>query len=161
MPLTILSPYSGRPVKMRDQDVGRAIRDEEDRIFYVVPRSDGNGFYAAPTRKGSQRDEERYLKLQTGTAVAAGHAREQQQAAFHDARGPGRRPSPVRLLVLLLVLIALVVAGWYAYQWWTGRAGVPGSNPVLPNVAPPSLPTPIPSPTLSFPLRIEPWRRAA
>ena len=33
MPIVINSPFSGKPVKIRDQDVGRAVKDEEGRIF--------------------------------------------------------------------------------------------------------------------------------
>ena len=36
-------------LQVREQDIGRAIRDEEKRIFYVVERPDGDGYYAAPT----------------------------------------------------------------------------------------------------------------
>ncbi|MFA9478679.1 hypothetical protein ACERK3_10260 [Phycisphaerales bacterium AB-hyl4] len=111
MPITILSPYSGRPVKVRDQDLGRAIRDEEGRIFYVIPRSDGQGHYAAPTRKGSEKDEQRYRDLERKTAEQGEIAREVQQQPAHDATGPGRPVSPVRLIVLLIVLLAAIAAG--------------------------------------------------
>ena len=40
MPITIFSPHSGNQVKVRDQDAGRAVKDEEGRIFYVLPKSD-------------------------------------------------------------------------------------------------------------------------
>src|SRR5690606_29595340 len=63
MPIVVHSPFSGRPVKIRDEDVGRAVRDEENRIFYVLERSDGSGHYGAPTRSGNPRDEQRYDEL--------------------------------------------------------------------------------------------------
>ena len=45
--VTILSPYSGKPVKVREQDLGRAIRDEQGRVFYIVEHPE-HGRYAAP-----------------------------------------------------------------------------------------------------------------
>ena len=50
MAITVDSPYSGKPVKVREQDVRRAVRDEEGRIFYVLPRPDGSGFFGSKTR---------------------------------------------------------------------------------------------------------------
>ncbi len=64
MPLTILSPHSGKPVKIRDQDVGRAVRDEEKRVFYALPRPGGGGHYGALTRNGSEKDLARYDALE-------------------------------------------------------------------------------------------------
>ncbi|MEX0655546.1 MAG: hypothetical protein WD534_18930 [Phycisphaeraceae bacterium] len=110
MPLIVRSPYSGQPVKVRDQDLGRAIRDEQGRIFYVVPRSEGQGYYAAPTRKGSEKDEQRYLDLERKVAEQGEVARAVQQQALHDATGPGRPVSPIRLIVLVLILLAVIAA---------------------------------------------------
>ena len=105
MPITVNSPYSGRPVKVRDQDVGRAVRDEDGRIFYVVPRASGEGFYAAPTRLGSEKDERRYDDLldqleRSETLVA------EQQQAVRDATGKKRRRPRVLLAVIVLILLA-------------------------------------------------------
>ena len=61
-PVTILSPYSGRPVKVREQDLGRALRDEQGRVFYIVEDPE-HGRYAARTRKGSPKDLERYREI--------------------------------------------------------------------------------------------------
>lgn len=111
MPITINSPYSGRPVKLRDQDVGRAVRDEEGRVFYVVQRASGEGYYAALTRKGSPKDEERYDSLATKMA----HSQEQvkkEVAVVHDATGK-RRPSMLRKLVGVAVLLIVLAAIWY------------------------------------------------
>jgi len=121
MPITIHSPYSGRPVKIRDQDIGRAVRDEEDRIFYVVPRASGDGYYAAPTRKGSDKDEQRYDAMQNKmdhvqTQVA------KQHHAVHDATGRRRRSPILRRLVLLLILALLAVGGYAIYFLATGGA---------------------------------------
>lgn len=142
MPITVLSPYSGRPVKVRDQDIERAVRDEEGRIFYVVSRPDGNGYYAAPTRKGTERDLQRYDELQNKTAEQAGHAEAVREAAY-DATGPGRRVSPVRLLVVVILLVALAAAAY----WVVTQYVLPAStNPALPTPTGVDIPTPLPQP---------------
>jgi len=113
MPLTIHSPHSGHPVRIRDQDIGRAVRDEENRIFYVVPRASGEGHYGAITRKGSAKDEERYDRLALNPAkVAAAHAAQAAAAAPHDATGGRKRRRPLRRAALTLVVLGgLAVAG--------------------------------------------------
>ncbi len=115
MPIIVNSPFSGQPVKIRDQDIGRAVRDEENRVFYVLPRSDGSGYYSAPTRQGGPKDEARY----DGMAMKqAGAAKEMQRQAadLHDQTG--RRKSKrgkLVLLVMLLFIIVLEVLGWRMY----------------------------------------------
>lgn len=118
MPITINSPYSGKPVKIRDQDIGRAVRDEEDRIFYVVPRENGEGYYSAPTRKGSAKDEARYNKMLTRSADVQEHIDVQHQAV-HDATGR-KRPGRARLVVRLVLVAGVLVAGFTAYLALTG-----------------------------------------
>lgn len=147
MPITINSPYSGRPVKIRDQDINRAVRDEEDRIFYVVPRSNGEGYYAAPTRKGSPKDEQRYDAMQ-GKMDEVQEQVTQQHAVAHDATGRPRKRSLGRFVVLVLLVAALVVAGYAAYVVfgggeWPNLFGVPDAplSP-LPTDNPTDLPTP-------------------
>jgi FKBP-type peptidyl-prolyl cis-trans isomerase len=106
MPLIVNSPFSGRPVKIRDQDVGRAVRDEENRIFYAVERSDGKGYYGSPTRKGLAKNEQRYLEMETQTAQAKQVA-QQAAAPVHNAMGTRKIISVWRrILVLWLLLIA-------------------------------------------------------
>ncbi|HEX7009994.1 MAG TPA: FKBP-type peptidyl-prolyl cis-trans isomerase [Phycisphaeraceae bacterium] len=140
MPIIVLSPHSGRPVKVRDQDISRAVRDEAGRIFYVVPRSDGKGYYAALTRHGSPKDEQRYQELE------AQAARQQELAAqsiesVHDATGR-RRTHPLRQavmwLLLLLILAALVysVLRWTGYWVWPPATPAPGPAPAPQNVEP-------------------------
>ena len=142
MPITVLSPYSGRPVKVRDQDIERAVRDEEGRIFYVVARPDGGGYYAAPTRKGTDRDLQRYDELQTKTAEQAGHAAAVREQSAYDATGPGRRLSPLRLLVVMLLLVMLAAAAYYVVTNFvltpTAPLPTPGGGVDLPS----PLPTP-------------------
>jgi FKBP-type peptidyl-prolyl cis-trans isomerase len=112
-PVTILSPYSGRPVKVREQDLGRALRDEQGRVFYIVEDPE-HGRYAARTRKGSPKDLERYRQIESG--VAKLDSDEDRPAATalqpHDATGKKRR-NPVGLLLALI--IAAVAALGYIY----------------------------------------------
>ncbi|MEM6553827.1 MAG: FKBP-type peptidyl-prolyl cis-trans isomerase, partial [Planctomycetota bacterium] len=133
MPLIIHSPYSGKQVKVRDQDVGRAIRDEEGRIFYVVQRASGEGVYAALTRKGSEKDEQRYdALLQKGeTARAVGQERSRQQVL--DATGKSRGKVRTVLILIVLVVLAAVVTGGYAI--WSGIVE-PKDVPLLRDVWP-------------------------
>lgn len=121
MPITILSPYSGKPVKVRDQDVGRAIRDEEGRIFYIVDATDGGTPYSSMTRKGSEKDEQRYRKLESGSAQLSQTAREHVHQV-HDATGKKRR-NPVGVLLLVLIL---ALAGGAAYVYFVRPDLVPG-----------------------------------
>lgn len=116
MPLIVHSPYSGRPVKIRDEDVGRALRDEEGRIFYAVPRSDGRGYYGSPTRKGSEKDEQRYLALLEKGEIARETGAARSAAQIHDATGPGRPGAGLRKLATLVVILFLLAA--IAYVVW-------------------------------------------
>jgi len=111
-PVTILSPYSGRPVKVREHDLGRALRDEEGRVFYVVEDPE-HGRYAARTRKGSPKDLHRYREIEANVATLEGDLTITDQPApqAHDATGSKRR-NPVGMLFLLLVVAAVVVAGY-------------------------------------------------
>jgi hypothetical protein len=113
MPIMVNSPYSGRPVKVRDQDIGRAVRDEEGRIFYVLKRSDGKGFYSSPTRAGGPKDEARYLEMEQKMATAqdtGARLTEAQLKQVHDAtgkaRGKGRRLAYILLLIIILAGVA-------------------------------------------------------
>ncbi len=155
MPLTVYSPHSGRPVKVRDQDLGRAVRDEENRVFYVVPRSDGEGYYAALTRQGSPKDEQRYDKLEKRTAEVQDQVH-QQAAAVHDATGRKRARPVARLLSLLILLGVLLAAGYFAWHWWNDtQPDLPGLDhvPSLPLTEPalPELPGVLPEPEVLGP----------
>ena len=112
MPIVILSPYSGRPVKMRDKDIGRSVRDEENRVFYAVARSDGQGYYASITRNGSEKDEQRYLALLKKDAVADVHKREELAKPIHDAMGRKPRGRLGRRVVLVIILGVIAWAAW-------------------------------------------------
>lgn len=132
MPITVLSPFSGRPVKVRDQDVNRAVRDEEGRIFYAVQRADGSGYYGSPTRKGSEKDEQRYDAMEEKTAVSAQQVKAEHAAARpHDATGPGRRGGKRRLLLVALLLL-LAAAGAYIAINGTDNLPFLGTPPEAP-----------------------------
>ena len=117
MSITVLSPHDGTPVKLRDQDLGRAVRDAQQRIFYVLPRPDGSGHYAALTRAGGTKDLQRYDEMLTKTQQVRENVHEQVAAVTtakaHDARGK-RRGKPLRWFLLLLILLgAAAGTAWY------------------------------------------------
>lgn len=154
MPIIVHSPYSGREVKIRDQDVGRAVRDEENRIFYVLERADGSGHYSAPTRAGNPREEQRYDELvaKISQTRAAGQLESQRQV--HDAMGKPRANLLVRAIVLIFIL--LVIAGAYLYlsghlNQWLGGQGTSPLQPPAPAVpAIPDTPPPTPSTGMKY-----------
>lgn len=112
MPIIVNSPYSGLPVKVRDQDVSRALRDEEGRVFYAVPKSDGSGYYGSPTRNGSPKDEQRAAELASKMTQSHKSGAEQSAKQVHDATGKRRRK--LHHYVILLIILAAIVAGvWY------------------------------------------------
>lgn len=120
-PVTILSPYSGRPVKVREHDLGRALRDEQGRVFYVVEDPE-HGRYAARTRKGSPKDLQRYREIESG--VAKLDSDEQRPAAnlqAHDATG-SKRSNPMGRLILILVVLAAAALGYVyiSHPEWLG-----------------------------------------
>ncbi|MEO0475592.1 MAG: hypothetical protein AAF085_06430, partial [Planctomycetota bacterium] len=122
-PVTILSPYSGRPVKVREQDLGRALRDEEGRIFYIVEDPE-HGRYAARTRKGSPKDLERYREIEAKSAKLDSDpdrpATSNLQA--HDATGKKRR-NPIGLLFVVVLVVAIAALG-YVYLNHPGWLGL-------------------------------------
>ncbi len=123
MAIIVYSPFNGQPVKVREADVGRAIRDADGRFFYVLPRGDGKGHYGSPTRRGGPEHELRARELadaweaehgpvdpetvQTSapsvTAGPAGPAR-----GMHDATGRRRRNGPLIVAILLLAVVAVM-----------------------------------------------------
>lgn len=138
MGITIYSPYSGRPVQIRDQDVGRAVRDEQNRIFYVLPRADGGGYYAALTRKGGLRDEKRYDDLRTTAASTS------NDQPTHNAAGRRRRSIRGKLVIGFLALIVGVLTYLFTFgpfSWNNFQRGqTPPPNPI---VLPPARSTPV------------------
>lgn len=116
MSMIVHSPYDGYPVKIRDQDLGRAIRDNEGRIFYAVLRSDGQGYYGALTRKGSEKDERRYIEMleKMDRAREVGAQRSAQQ--IHDATGKASGRGAWRWLVLIILLAVIAAVGWFVLR---------------------------------------------
>jgi len=110
MPITVYSPHDGEPVKVRDQDIGRAVKDRQGRTFFVVLKSDSSDYYAALTRHGSEKDEARYAKLEEKLGTVGNQVKQQHEAAkpklSSEKKGGG---GLVKWVVLIIVLAAL---GW-------------------------------------------------
>lgn len=128
MAIIVHSPHDGQPVKVRDQDLERAIRDGEGRIFYAVKRSDEQGYYGALTRKGSDKDEQRYLdmleKMQTAREVGKQRSDEQ----IHDATGKASKSGAMRWIILLALAGTIAALMWYLVK--TDK--IPGLRDALP-----------------------------
>lgn len=110
MSITVYSPFTGEPVNVRPQDVGRAVKDRSDHMFYVLARPDGRGHYAAPTKAGGQRDIDKY------DAMLAKHQQAKDTGAMGSAAqiaaASRSRGSSGLKLKLILGLIVLAAAAW-------------------------------------------------
>ncbi len=144
MPIIVNSPYSGQPVKLRDQDIGRAVRDEENRVFYVLERSDGGGYYSAITRQGGLKDEQRYDEM-AGKMQRSGH-HVQEETAAHVQTSSRRNSSRGKLVILFLLIVVLALAYYFFMhlkgQWRKGpEAGtiemgqLPSADFILPELS--------------------------
>jgi hypothetical protein len=129
MPITIYSPHSGRPVKVRDQDAGRAVKDEEGRIFYVLPKSDGSGYYGALTTSGNPKEEARAKEFESKVGQATEHVHAQVEAMQPaDTARSGLRG---KVLVLSAVAVVLFLVWLFtlgplnAQRLWTHTAPPP------------------------------------
>lgn len=128
MPFIVYGPFSGKPVKVRDEDVGRAIRDEENRIFYVITRSNGDGYYTSPTRQGGAKDEQRYDAMMQKMMKSQNQARE-EVAVVRDATGKRRSGISGKLVILVLFLIVAAIAYWtYKNLWGQWQKGPPSGD---------------------------------
>jgi len=131
MAIIVNSPFSGKPVKVREQDVGRSVRDEEGRVFYVLQRADGEGYYSSPTRQGGQKDQDRYDQMASKQAGAAVNM-QKETAALHDATGKPRSSARGKIVILFFVIVVIALA-WYArdflYNKWI-KPPEPGTMPV-------------------------------
>ena len=123
--IEILGPFSGRPVKVRPEDVGKAVRDEENRIFYVLQRPDGSGYYSAPSRAGGERDIARYDKYLERTS---GAKKATKEAEVQHTRAAKKRSDIGKLVKMLIVVALLAALAWYAYT----KGWVPGFKPTQP-----------------------------
>jgi peptidylprolyl isomerase len=113
MALIVHSPHDGQAVKVRDQDLQRAIRDGEGRIFYAVKCSDGEGYYGSFTRKGSDKDEQRCLDMLKKTQRAREVGAERSAQQIHDATGRSSGSGVMRWLVLSVVAAIIAAVTWY------------------------------------------------
>ena len=102
--IEVRSPHTGRPVRIRDKDVGRTVRDEDGHIFYVLPQTESDGYYASLTRAGGPQQEANYFEMieKENRAKETGADITRQQ--IHDATGKRRKSSPVGRIILLLVI---------------------------------------------------------
>ncbi len=116
--MNINSPYSGDPVKIRTTDIGRAVKDTEGRIFYVLPRSDGKGYYSSITRKGGPREEQQFLAMEakTSRSLDVGQERSQQQIAQRKG-GESSAGRALRKLINLIITLAILAGLGYAAYW--------------------------------------------
>lgn len=138
MPITVLSPYSGKPVKVRDNDAGRAVRDEEGRIFYVLAKSDGTGYYGATTRAGNPKEEARALELESKVATGQGEAKTRVDE-MKSLRKPSRG---LRGPVLFILIVAALAAAGYLFFY----GPLKHLNPLAPGApATPAQESPAPS----------------
>jgi hypothetical protein len=140
MPIVVYSPFSGQAVKVREADVGRAVRDPDGRVFYVLARSDGKGYYGAPTRAGGPKDEARAAEL---AAAAVRRAATDSETTVHDATGRGRPGGQRRLaLLVLIVLLLAALAVWLFTVGPLGRHGaaMPPHSTTQPASAPAAVP---------------------
>ena len=120
--IEILSPFSGRPVKIRPDDVGTAVHDQEKRIFYVIQRPDGTGYYSAPSKAGGERDIARYDKYLERMSGAKKATKEVEKAHTQSAK---KSADTGKLIKLIVVLAVLAAAAWYAYK----HHWIPGLGP--------------------------------
>jgi FKBP-type peptidyl-prolyl cis-trans isomerase len=118
-------------VKIREHDLGRALRDEQGRVFYVVEDPE-HGRYAARTRKGSPKDLQRYREIESG--VAKLDSDEDRPAAAnlqaHDATGSKRR-NPLGTLLLIVILAAVAALGYVfvSHPEWLGMGSPESDTP--------------------------------
>ncbi len=133
MAMIVHSPHDGQAVKVRDQDLERAIRDSEGRIFYAVKRSDGQGYYGSFTRKGSDKDEQRCLDMIDKTQRAHDSGAERSAQQIHDATGKPSGPGIMRWVWLLVLAAVIAMVTWYLVRpdnQGEGVGGVPGDQHV-------------------------------
>ena len=119
MTITVNSPFTGRPVKIREKDVGRAVTDEDGGIFYVLPKADGSGYYGAPTRHGGEKDELRAADHDARThsvrdGGGGGDATRQGYAGSRGVSRPASRSGGGKVLAVI-VLILLGVGAWAVF----------------------------------------------
>lgn len=103
MTISVNSPFTGRPVKIREKDVGRAVTDEDGGIFYVFPKKDGSGYYGAPTRAGGEKDEARAIRNEERAKGSKKTGVKRGQVQITQARHSHRLGLLFKLVFLLIV----------------------------------------------------------
>ncbi len=124
MGIFVYSPYSGAAVKIRTEDVGRSVKDPDGRIFYVVAKDNGGGYYAAKTRKGSDEDLALALSYEEHAALHP-----ESTITAHDATGQKRSVNSGKLFVVLLGLVCvgvLILFLAYGNRWFA--SGIPANE---------------------------------
>lgn len=136
MTIHVRSPHDGQPVKVREEDVGRAVRDAQGRVLYVVPSSDEQGHYGSITRSGSERDEQRAKQWELNppdpitTTSGATSTQDASSRHVHDATGRPRAASwRGRLVILALGVLVLFLVWLFGFG--------PLANRWTPSPAPP------------------------
>ena len=131
--IEINSPHSGRPVRVRDKDIGRSVRDEDGRIFFVLARATGEGYYSSVTRTGGPKEEQKYLDMLAKEEHAKSTGQAITQRQIHDATG-GKRSSWKGKAVILVMLVFVLLL---VYVFTLG----PLSGDKFPWRKPPEIPT--------------------
>jgi len=120
MSIDVRSPHDGQLVKVRREDVGRAVRDSAGRVFYVVAKSDDEGYYGSVTRTGNPGDEQRARRWGVNPPTLQ---EDEMVSVAHDATGRARRGSwrgrfVIGVLVLIVALLVYLFGfGPFANRW--------------------------------------------
>jgi hypothetical protein len=126
MGITVINPHNGEEMKVRDGDAGRAVKDREGRIFYVMPKKDGSGYYGALTRAGSDKEEARNKEMED--KVSGSQANKQTEWQSRPSGGGGGFFATIFKLIKLLIVLA-VLAG---LAWAVFFGPLKGKIPYLP-----------------------------
>lgn len=128
MAITVLSPHSGDPVTVRDQDVGKSVKDRQGRMFYVLQAPDGM-YYAALTRAGGQKDIDRYRHAAERHGFVGGSSDEgpKKEEVYRHAPAPRHEGFPWGKWIKRLVFLGLLAgAAYYAHtRGWVRIPGLP------------------------------------
>jgi hypothetical protein len=129
MAITVYSPYNSQPVEVREQDVGRAVKDGDGRTFYVLAKSDGTGYYGAMTRMGGQKDEDRALEIE----YKVKNLQDVVDEELDSVAAPRRRGSN-RGTIVVLVFLGVVGGMIWAVKTNMGKDAWqkgPPANPIV------------------------------
>lgn len=123
MGITVINPHNGEEMKVRDNDAGRAVKDREGRIFYVLPKKDGSGYYGALTRAGSEKEEARNQEMEEKRAGAQSNKENQWEGRSSSGGGIG---SLIGKLIKLLVVLAVLGGLAWAVLFGPLKGKIPG-----------------------------------